>query len=111
MSHLVALVHDIRASKRPRDLLVAGLAAAQHGVIARWQLFELGFGRGAIAHYLKVGRLHRVHPGVYAVGHTKLTERGRWWQPFSRAGRMRCSVIEAVRACGACCRMDGHRST
>ncbi len=62
----------------PRDGVVAALAARQHGVVGRSQLAELGFGRGAIHHRLAAGRLHRLHPAVYAVGHTRLTDRGRW---------------------------------
>jgi predicted transcriptional regulator of viral defense system len=54
------------------------IAAQQHGVIARRQLVELGLGRGAIRHRLAAGRLHRIHPGTYAVGHPHVTDRGRW---------------------------------
>jgi very-short-patch-repair endonuclease len=58
------------------DHLIAALAEAQHGVIAVWQLLELGLGRGAIAYRVSIGRLHRVHQGVFAVGHRKLTREG-----------------------------------
>jgi very-short-patch-repair endonuclease len=78
MSYLVDLVHEIRASGQPGRLLIPDLAAAQHGVVARWQLAQLGLGRGAIAHHLKARRLHRVHEGVYAAGYPKLTPRGHW---------------------------------
>jgi len=58
------------------DRLIAALADEQHGVIAVWQLLELGLGRSAIQYRVSIGRLHRVHPGVYAVGHRKLTRQG-----------------------------------
>jgi predicted transcriptional regulator of viral defense system len=51
------------------DVALAELAARQHGVVALAQLLALGFGAGAIAYRLKVGRLHLLHRGVYAVGH------------------------------------------
>jgi very-short-patch-repair endonuclease len=46
----------------------------------------LGLSREAIARRLRSGRLHRLHRGVYAVGHTALTREGRW--------------LAAVLACG-----------
>jgi very-short-patch-repair endonuclease len=69
---------DIRRQKRPPDLDVAELARCQHGVVARAQLLGLGFGKSAIDHRLRAGRLHLVHRGVYAVGHPLLTVHGRW---------------------------------
>ena len=57
---------------------MAQLAARQHGAVARRQLEALGLGRGAIAHRVEAGRLHRVHLGVYAVGYPLLTGHGRW---------------------------------
>lgn len=51
---------------------VARLATAQHGVVTRAQLEAAGIGRGAIAHRVKAGQLHRLHRGVYALGHTAL---------------------------------------
>jgi hypothetical protein len=38
----------------------------------------LGFTRGIIRRWLENARLHQVHVGVYAVGHRRLTVRGRW---------------------------------
>lgn len=56
---------------------LAELASTQHGVVATWQLERLGYGRRAVAKAADVGRLHRVHRGVYAVGHRRLTWHGR----------------------------------
>lgn len=50
------------------DLAIAAIAVRQLGYITREQLFALGLNRSAIAYRLRVGRLHRVHAGVYAVG-------------------------------------------
>jgi REase_MTES_1575 len=60
------------------DRLIATLAEAQYGVVARAQLLAAGVGRGAIAHRVACGRLHLIHRGVYAVGHRKLSPEGRW---------------------------------
>jgi very-short-patch-repair endonuclease len=54
------------------------LVEGQHGVVARRQLGELGYGRSAIEVRLRSGRLHRVGPEVFAVGRPQLTRRGRW---------------------------------
>ena len=55
-----------------------GLAVRQHGVVARRQLLDLGFGAKAIAHRIAVGRLHIVRRGVYAVGRSQLSSHGHW---------------------------------
>ena len=57
---------------------MANLAARQHGVVAIWQLVRIGFHRDAIKRRLAGGRLHRIHRGVYAVGHRRLTSWGRF---------------------------------
>lgn len=62
------------------------LAGEQHGVVARWQLYALGFTKHQIAARVGSGRLLRLYRGVYAVGHDRLSARGRW--------------LAAVLACG-----------
>jgi very-short-patch-repair endonuclease len=62
----------------PPDERIAAMAARQHGVISRRQLRALGLSDGAVDHRVARGRLHRVHHGVYAVGHPVLTRRGYW---------------------------------
>jgi predicted transcriptional regulator of viral defense system/very-short-patch-repair endonuclease len=53
------------------------LAARQHGVVSTSQLEQLGYGKNSVAKAAKVGRLHRVHRGVYVVGHHRMTWHGR----------------------------------
>ena len=60
------------------DAAIAALAARQHGVVGYPQLKALGLSRQSIDHRVQSGRLHRIHQGVYAVGHKRLTQRGRW---------------------------------
>jgi predicted transcriptional regulator of viral defense system len=57
---------------------IAGLAAKQHGTVTREQLLTLGVSGPAISGWVREGRLHRVHRGVYAVGHPRLTSKGRF---------------------------------
>jgi len=71
---------DIRrsAQTRPGDGAIARLAERQYGVVGRSQLSRLGLSGDAINRRLRLGRLHRVHPGVYAVGHKVISQKGRW---------------------------------
>ncbi|HEY8771106.1 MAG TPA: type IV toxin-antitoxin system AbiEi family antitoxin domain-containing protein, partial [Thermoleophilaceae bacterium] len=62
----------------PADQRISVLAAGQHGVVSHAQLLELGLGKTAIQKRARAGRLHRVHRGVYAVGHPLLTQHGRF---------------------------------
>jgi hypothetical protein len=56
------------------------------GVISTAELRDCGVPDEAIRHRVRSGRLHRVHRGVYAVGHPRLTQEGRF--------------LAAVKACG-----------
>ncbi len=58
------------------DHAIAALAERQQGVVAIWQLLALGLGTDAIQYRASIGRLYRIHRGVYAVGHRKLTPQG-----------------------------------
>ncbi len=69
MDRVCGVEPNNRVQLRTPNVLLAELAARQHGVVARAQLVALGFNRQAIAYRLKVGRLHLLHRGVYAVGH------------------------------------------
>jgi predicted transcriptional regulator of viral defense system len=71
--------HDIGGFSGPRgrERQLAALAVRQHGVVARRQLIARGFTERAVDERLDHGRLHRIHRGVYAIGHPRLTQRGR----------------------------------
>jgi hypothetical protein len=60
------------------DARLAENAARQYGVVTIAQLAELGLDRWAVKRRVESGRLHRLHRGVYAVGHTAVSLRGRW---------------------------------
>jgi very-short-patch-repair endonuclease len=59
------------------DQMLARIAARQHGVVSTAQLNDAGIDKDGISRRVKSGRLHRVHRGVYAVGHMRLTFEGR----------------------------------
>jgi hypothetical protein len=61
---------------RSLDAEIAALAARQHGVVTTAQLAALGLAQRGVSHRAGAGRLHRVHRGVYAVGHPILTANG-----------------------------------
>ena len=65
-------------SQDPVDRRIAGLALGQHGVVAGWQLTGLGLSANAARKRVASGRLHRVHRGVFVVGHAGLTQNGRF---------------------------------
>jgi very-short-patch-repair endonuclease len=69
-----------------RAEVVARLAGRQHGVVARRQLEAIGLSASAVGRWATEGRLHRVHRGVYAVGHPVLTVNGRRMAAVLAAG-------------------------
>jgi hypothetical protein len=60
------------------DRRIDEIAARQHGVITLRQLEGVGLGRRGVAKRASRGRLHRIHQGVYAVGHRGLSLHGRF---------------------------------
>jgi hypothetical protein len=60
-----------------RDAALARLAYDQHGVVARPQLLATGFSAIEVEVLIRRRRLHVLWPGVYAVGHKRLTHEGR----------------------------------
>jgi very-short-patch-repair endonuclease len=57
---------------------LAEVAARQHGVISTRQLEAVGVSKRAAAGRVRSGRLHRIHRGVFAVGHGGLSPHGRF---------------------------------
>jgi very-short-patch-repair endonuclease/predicted transcriptional regulator of viral defense system len=63
---------------KPDTRRVAQLASTQRGLVRFDQLQALGFIRQEVERLVAIGFLHPIHRGVYAVGHTALTERARY---------------------------------
>ena len=71
------------------------LTRQQHGVVTRRQLLGLGMPSETIRARMEVGRLHRLWPGIYAVGRPDV----------GRLGRLKAATL----ACGSDARLS-HRS-
>lgn len=67
-----------KAAFDPRRGSISLLAERQHGVVTAAQLYSLGLSRDQVSRRAANGWLHRVHRGVYAVGHRNLSGHGRW---------------------------------
>jgi very-short-patch-repair endonuclease len=62
----------------PVDSRIAQIARLQHGTVTTAQLVETGLTKSAISKRSQRGRLHRIHRGVYAVGHGGLDKEANW---------------------------------
>lgn len=71
-------MHRMGAESDSPGERLAKLARRQHGVVSRRQLEGLGIGRGSVVRRIENGQLHRLHRGIYAVGHANLSREGRW---------------------------------
>jgi Transcriptional regulator, AbiEi antitoxin/REase_MTES_1575 len=75
-----------RQSRTHNEL--AALAKRQYGVVSIRQLTgPLGYSEAGIRRAVSDGRLHRLHRGVYAVGHTRLTQQGHCLAAVLACGR------------------------
>lgn len=113
---------------RGAKVALAALAGRQWGIATRAQLERRGVSATRVSRWAGDGTLHRVHPGVYAVGHRALSEPARlaaallyagpgamlshataawWWRLISAApeeihvstsGRRRCTDEVIVHA-------------
>lgn len=68
----------------PIDAAIQARAEAQWGILRRADLRDAGLGRNALRYRVKHGKLHELHPGVYALGHRVLSRRAEflaavWW--------------------------------
>src|SRR5215207_9100912 len=79
----------VAPTPRVRDakVRVVELAERQWGVVKRSQLEEIGLTAGGISRWIDQSRLHRVYPGVFAVGHGCLSSEGRMAAALFYAGR------------------------
>jgi putative AbiEi antitoxin of type IV toxin-antitoxin system len=78
-SETVKTVVQHRFSRsRGNDRPISELARRQHGVVVRWQLMNEGWSEEEIRWRIRNGRLHRLHAGVYAVGHRVIPKQAHW---------------------------------
>jgi very-short-patch-repair endonuclease len=65
------------SNERAPDIEIARIADRQYGVITHRQLRSAGLVSSVISRRARCGRLHRLHQGVYAVGHAHVGLKGR----------------------------------
>ena len=68
-------------------MAIAWLAERQHGLVTLVQLVGLGLSRQAVAKRVASGRLRRIHSGVFAVGHARLTRKARYMAAVLACGQ------------------------
>lgn len=72
------LIGHIDKKNATSDQRIGRIAERQHGVLTIAQLRAARVSDDAVKGRVRTGRLHRVHRGVYAVGHSYLSQEGRW---------------------------------
>jgi very-short-patch-repair endonuclease len=85
MAELLRSIQQIAVSDAA--VRARSIAAQQWGVISWWQLLDCGLGRGTIENWIERGWLHRIHPGVYALGHIRIPIEGRMVAALLYAGK------------------------
>ena len=81
---------------------IAQIAERQHGVITVAQLHGLGLGRDAIGRRVADGQLHRLHQGVFAVGHRLLPIGPVTWLLYWPAAPAPQRATDPAATCGVC---------
>jgi very-short-patch-repair endonuclease len=81
-----------------REIELARLATQQHGVVSTAQLHDLGYSKRSIQRRAESARLQRLHRGVYAVGHARLSVRGVWLAAVLACGPRACLSHQAAAA-------------
>jgi hypothetical protein len=76
------------------DAAVAAVAGRQQRQVTRLQLLAIGLDDSCISYRVAIGRLHRVHRGVYSVGCPPITA-------SVRPARPRCASTSRRRALSA----------
>ena len=78
---VVADIRAIRGNQQPLALLersIVAIADSQRGLVTLHQLLGLGLSHDAVERRVRIGRLTRIHQGVYAVGTARLDAHARW---------------------------------
>src|SRR5689334_17653755 len=55
------------------------LAARQEDVVASWQLGEIGWSYRKVRHHVKTRGWRTIHPGVYVLTNSPISQRQRWF--------------------------------
>jgi Protein of unknown function (DUF559) len=88
---------------REATAAIRSLAERQHGVVAHFQLMELGLGPGLLFRRQEAGLLVPLYKGVYALGHQRLAREGRWMAATLACGSGAVlSHFDAGRLWGVC---------
>jgi very-short-patch-repair endonuclease len=75
---------------KPPGVLVAKIAERQYGMVSIGQLRGCGVSDDAVRARVALGQMHRVHQGVYALGHLALSPEGRWMAAVLALGGSPC---------------------
>jgi len=104
-----ALKPAARASRAEVSKEVAALADGQFGVASHAQLRACGVSASAIDRWAASGRLRRLHPGVFALGHAVLVPGGRRLAAVLACGNHAVLSDDDGGAVWGLCRSSGSR--